>query len=87
MGLRTVGERLPAIGQLVKIAAEGPERSNRPLIPVAGYTFNQYFQQCAQYKSKGLQCAAGSFPATLGAQAITEAVGLIEERDATGGHR
>ena len=52
--------------------------AHKPLIPVAGYTFNQYFQQCAQYKSKGLQCAAGSFPATLGAQAIMEAVGLIE---------
>jgi ribose transport system substrate-binding protein len=53
-------------------------KAHKPLIPVAGYTFNQYFQQCAQYKSKGLQCAAGSFPATLGAQAIMEAVGLIE---------
>jgi len=53
-------------------------KAHKPLIPVAGYKFNQYFQQCAQYKSKGLQCAAGSFPATLGAQAIMEAVGLIE---------
>ncbi len=53
-------------------------KANKPLIPIAGYTFNQYFQQCAQYKSKGLQCAAGSYPATLGAQAIMEAVGLIE---------
>jgi ribose transport system substrate-binding protein len=53
-------------------------KANKPLIPIAGYTFNQYFQQCAQYKSKGLQCAAGSYPATLGAQAIMEAVGLVE---------
>jgi ribose transport system substrate-binding protein len=53
-------------------------KAHKALIPVAGFTFNQYFQQCAQYKAKGLQCAAGSFPATLGAQAIMEAVGLIE---------
>jgi ribose transport system substrate-binding protein len=53
-------------------------KAHKPLFPIAGYTFNQYFEQCAQYKSKGLQCAAGSYPATLGAQAIIEAVGLIE---------
>jgi ribose transport system substrate-binding protein len=53
-------------------------KAHKALIPIAGYTFNQYFQQCAKYKSKGLQCAAGSYPATLGAQAIMEAVGLIE---------
>ena len=53
-------------------------KAHKPLIPIAGYTFNQYFEQCAQYKSKGLQCAAGSYPATLGAQAIIEAVGLLQ---------
>jgi ribose transport system substrate-binding protein len=52
--------------------------AHKSLIPVAGYTFNQYFQQCAKYKAQGLQCAAGSYPATLGAQSIIEAVGLIE---------
>ena len=53
-------------------------KAHKPLIPIAGYTFNQYFEQCSQYKSKGLQCAAGSYPATLGAQAIIEAVGLLQ---------
>jgi ribose transport system substrate-binding protein len=53
-------------------------KAHKPLIPIAGYTFNQYFEQCNQYKSQGLQCAAASYPATLGAQALTEAVGLLE---------
>ena len=38
-------------------------KANRPLIPMAGFTFNEYFQASSalQYKSKGLQCgAAGS---------------------------
>jgi len=53
-------------------------KAHKPLIPIAGYTFNQYFEQCNQYKAQGLRCAAGSFPATLGAQSIMEAVGLIQ---------
>jgi ABC-type sugar transport system substrate-binding protein len=53
-------------------------KAHKPLIPIAGYTFNQYFEQCNQYKAQGLQCAAGSYPATLGAQAIIEAVGLLQ---------
>ncbi len=53
-------------------------KAHKPLIPIAGYTFNQYFEQCNQYKSKGLQCAAASYPATLGAQALIEAVGLLQ---------
>jgi ribose transport system substrate-binding protein len=53
-------------------------KAHKPLFPIAGYTFNQYFEQCHQYKAQGLQCAAASYPATLGAQAIMEAVGLLE---------
>jgi ribose transport system substrate-binding protein len=55
-------------------------KAHRPLIPIAGYTFNQYFEQCHQYRAAGLQCAAASYPATLGAVAIMEAVGLLQGR-------
>jgi hypothetical protein len=53
-------------------------KAKRPLIPVAGFTFNGYFQLCLKYKSQGLQCGAASYPTTLGAQAMRIAVELMQ---------
>lgn len=53
-------------------------KAKHPLIPVAGYTFNKYFQYCLQYKAKGLQCGAASYPSTLGALALQTAVKMLQ---------
>jgi ribose transport system substrate-binding protein len=53
-------------------------KAHKQLIPIAGYSFNQTLEQCNQYKSDGLQCGVNTNPATEGAIAIEEALGLLQ---------
>ncbi len=57
---------------------EALQHAHHALIPVAGFPFNKYLQQCVQLKRQGLQCGAASNPCYMSAQAIQEAVSVLQ---------
>jgi ribose transport system substrate-binding protein len=54
------------------------QNAHRKLMPIAGFPFNKYLQECVTLKSQGLQCGAASNPTTMSAMALQTVVNVLQ---------